>query len=81
MDESPLLAVCESELPYSQKLAAARLLLNAGANCSLRTRDGKTVAQYLIERDTEGLLSNDEELVRLLNASVSGSHATRPADQ
>ena len=67
----PLLAVCESKRIDPQKMVVAKLLIQSGADINVRNREGKTVAELLVQNTPEGQLREDPELQHLMAAACS----------
>ena len=61
--ETPLIAVCQSKYPDSDRIAVAKLLIKNGADVNARDETGTTAAEMLLQDD---VLQEDTDLQQLL---------------
>lgn len=64
--ETPLFAMCEIKKLDPPRMAVAKFLVEKGANIHARNRDGRTVAELLVQNDRDGLIREDPELQQLI---------------
>lgn len=64
--ETPLLATCEIKKLDPPRVAVAKFLVEKGADIHARNRDGKTVAELMVQNDRDGLIREDPELQQLI---------------